>query len=74
MMVFYRNGYLAVRSGGFHSRGAVREHRYKNWFIVKSSSGAGILSVGDLVVSMPIEMLGKRVRIKVEVIEDGFDS
>jgi hypothetical protein len=70
-MVFYRNGYIAVRSGAGHHRGSVGEARYKNWFIVKSCGDAGILSVGDLKVSMPVEMMGKRVRIRVEVIEDG---
>jgi hypothetical protein len=69
-MVFYRKGYLAVRSGGGHSRGTAREHRYKNWFLVKAGGNAGSLSVGELKVCMPVEMIGKRVRIKVEVIED----
>lgn len=67
-MVFYRRGYLAIRSGG--GRGKVGEHHYKNWFLVKSSGNAGLLSVGDMNVSMPVEFMGKRVRLKVEVIDD----
>jgi hypothetical protein len=71
-MVFYRNGYLAVRPNGSQSRsGRAGEHRYKNWFLIKSSAtGVGLFSIGKAHIVMPVEFVGKRVRVKIEVIPD----
>lgn len=67
------NYYVCRRPGGstgqYGSRG-VKGHR--NWFFVINQGGikrkAGVIHVGY--VSLPEEFVGKKVRLKVEVIEE----
>ena len=62
------------------ARNRVKSGRYmdkdfKNWWLIKftNNSGCGYLSLGKVVV--PKELVGKRVRIKIEEIkEEGEDS
>ena len=42
---------------------------YRNWFLIKHSSRyVGILDAG--VIRIPQELVGKRIRLRVEVIDD----
>jgi len=51
------------------SRGGSSNAVYRNWFLIKWDGGSGLITHG-LTIRVPKEMIGKKVRLKVEIIED----
>ena len=70
-MAFYRNGYIARFPQGSSGRGS-KEKVYRNWWLVKyTSSGSGYITLNKWsTVCFPKEFVGKKVRLKVEVMVD----
>lgn len=64
-MTFVRNGYVARRSVC-----KAKESNSRNWWLVKASgkSNTGWACLGT--VNLPKQYVGKKIRFKVEVIED----
>jgi hypothetical protein len=65
--------YVCHRSNthaGYYRKGAVgRAQPYKDIWVVKSHGGVlEICNVGDII--LPLSFLGKRVRLKIEIVED----
>ena len=52
------------------TRGYKHKNPKKNWFFIKSKEGypGGFISLHNIV--FPKEFLGKRIRLKVEIIDD----
>lgn len=68
--MFVRNSYVCRTPGGSMTRGTGRRGRkiYRNWFLIKSTKyGTGVLGMN---IIFPPEYVGKKIRLKVEVIED----
>lgn len=67
MMKVNNAGYLERQSVG--SRGCTKA-KYRNWWMVKYRGGSnkGFVRIGDLI--LPEKMVGKRIRLKLEVIDD----
>lgn len=69
-MVFYKDGYLHKRIGG--GRGSIGKRRSINVFPVRATDRCGIVRSNlNFSICMPNELVGKKVRFKVEVVEDG---
>ena len=65
------NWYVArVRNGNRGGDNRKRKH-YRNWYMVKfnSSLKSGVVEIGG--VYFPKPFIGKRVRFKIEIVEDG---
>ena len=60
-----------VNSYGYIERTRTRELNGRNWWLVKATaSGSGYITLNHSGVSFPSWYIGKRIRIKVEVIDD----
>jgi len=60
-------GYVARKTCG--GTGKRLKSIYRDWFLIKHGTNAGIIPIG--LISFPNHMIGKKVRLKVEVIEEG---
>lgn len=76
-----KDGYLARKTAGFGSPRQGRERRprevkrnFRDWWIVKhGSNNAGIIALGDNKISLPPELIGKKVRFKLEEVHDDVE-
>jgi hypothetical protein len=66
-MAIMRNGYLA-RYNTYSSRTGPKYRTVRNWWLVKYVGNSPGIALKNVV--LPKELLGKRVRLKVEIIED----
>jgi len=65
------NWYVCRTSHG--QLGKRNKNGYRNWFLIKyGSSNKGNLNVGH--ITFQKELVGKRIRLKVEVIDDGANG
>ena len=68
-MAFIRKGYLARYQGGHPRKGNSVIRPCRDWWLVKHRLvDTGQINVNR--ITLPKEYVGKRVRFKVEVIED----
>ena len=66
-MATVKQGYLTRKTAGSHGAEPV----YRNWWLVKYGSNRKALGrVGIDSISFPEEYIGKKVRFKVEVLEE----
>ena len=62
--------YLCRYPMGSSNKCGIREQKkYRNWYLIKSNKGAGFLGVTGI-VTLPKEFIGKKVRLKVEIMEE----
>ena len=56
-------GYIERKRGGNHAL----SRKWLNWYLIQPSQGKrGILAIGT--ITFPEELVGKRIRLKVEVL------
>lgn len=46
-----------------------KKDEYRNWFLIKRNGGSGYVPTNF--ITFPKEFIGKKIRLKVEVVEDG---
>lgn len=72
------NWYVCRRTTKFHNRGRATKSSktqlsksFRNWFLVKYHSRGGVITTfhKNTVLDCPKRFIGKRVRLKLEVIE-----
>lgn len=69
MVIINSQGYISRRSKSCKPSGAKRI--FINWFLVKQhNKNSGIFTIGKCNVMTPSGLIGKRIRIKLEVIKD----
>ena len=68
----YVKGYLIRRPMGSRYRGKITEPVYRDWWFVKyrSQSNSGVIQLGKKTIFLPKELIGKKIRIKIEVVEE----
>lgn len=59
---------VRVNDQGYLERRTSRKC-YSPYFLIKYSAYSGYISLGNNIISFPRSYVGKRVRIKVEVVE-----
>ena len=70
-------GYVERRTGSPGYRYHSTKAPWRNWWLVKCTGSAKNTYCGGITVKtivFPQSMVGKRIRLKVEVIEDGIQS
>lgn len=48
---------------------APKDVNYRNWFLVKHHSNGAAIQISGEDINLPLSFLGKRVRLKIEVIK-----
>lgn len=64
------NYYVCKRTSG-SNKGRYGKHNYRDWWLPKWSSG---LFISFSILTIPNELEGKKLRFKVEVLEDETDT
>lgn len=75
-MTFIRNGYIARRAigtGRLSKKHPRRNNTYKDWWLIKARTLDGkvtslSIKIGQL--TLPPEIIGKKIRFKLEIIEE----
>lgn len=68
-MIIDENLYVTrVSKGSARNRGKLVKKTYRNWFLIKYTGDVLAVQIGTIV--FPKDFIGKRIRLKIEVIEE----
>jgi len=68
-MIIDTNGYVARRTAKSGRKNNDLVHAFRNWWLVKWGTGdVGVIRLGC--ISVPKKYVGKKVRFKIEVIDE----